>query len=162
MARGGGEGECNGELVVCEGESDEKRNTTQRIRGMARVNVAERGTAWLSAANPEWESAFENGIRECVTWKVGGAGGGWLAGWMVGWGLGRRSVAVLILGQVTRVGTIHRRRWGGSGAKGGRLEVSNAGWLARNTPPLSLPVYLPTYLPTYPAGLTQNITLQIG
>lgn len=111
-------------------------------------------TAWLSAANPEWESALENGIRECVTWKVGGAGGGWLAGWMVGWGLGRRSVAVLILGQVTRVGTIHRRRWGSGGAKGGGggeggsgLGVSNAGWLARN--PTCLP-YLPTYLPTRP------------
>lgn len=109
---------------------------------MDRVNVGERGTAWLSAANPEWESALENGIRGCVTWKVGGAGGGWLAGW----GLGRRSVAVLILGQVTRVGTIHRRRWGGGDAKGRGLGVSNAGWLARNTP---LPVY-PTYLPTRP------------
>lgn len=40
------------------------------------------------------------------------------------------------------MGTIYRRRWGGSGAKGGGLEVSNAGWLARNTP---LPVS--TYLP---------------
>lgn len=58
--------------------------------------------AWLGAANLEWESALENGVRGCVAWKVGGAGGGWLAGWM---GLGRRSVAVLILGQVTRVGT---------------------------------------------------------
>lgn len=67
---------------------------------------------------------------------------------MVGWGLGRRSVAVLILGQVTRVGTIHRRRWGGGDAKGGGLGVSNVGWLVRNTP---LPVYS-TYLPTYLPG----------
>lgn len=75
--------------MVCEGESDEKRNTTVD-RGMDRVNVGERGTAWLSAANPEWESALENGIRGCVTWKVGGAGGGWLAGWSDGgWGGGR-------------------------------------------------------------------------
>lgn len=64
------------------------------------------GLAWLGAANPEWESALENGVRGCVTWKVGGAGGGWLAGWLDGrMGSGRRSVAVLILGQVTRVGT---------------------------------------------------------
>jgi len=35
-------------------------------------------TAWLlDAANPEWESALENGVRGCVAWKVGGAGGGW-------------------------------------------------------------------------------------
>ena len=55
-----------------------------------RMNVGERGTAWLSAANPEWESALENGIRGCVTWKVGGAEGGWLAGWSDGgWGGGR-------------------------------------------------------------------------
>lgn len=42
----------------------------------------------VEAANPEWESALENGKRGCVAWKVGGAGvGGWLAGW--GWGGGR-------------------------------------------------------------------------
>lgn len=111
--------------------------------------------AWLGAANPEWESALENGVRGCVAWKVGGAGGGWLAGWLDGrMGLGRRSVAVLILGQVTRVGTtgaagVVTRRAARTGGDG--LGVSNAGWLARNTP-----------LHTYPAGLTQNITLQIG
>lgn len=67
-----------------------ERETQRWIRGMDRVNVAERGTTWLSAANPEWESALENGTRGCVTWKVGGAGGGWLAGWSDGgWGGGR-------------------------------------------------------------------------
>jgi len=86
------------------------------------------GAAWLlDAANPEWESALENGVRGCVAWKVGGAGGGWT-------GLGRRSaVAVLILGQVTRGwgGPRGRRRRGG----GGRIPgTSDAEWLARNTP----------------------------
>lgn len=102
-------------------------------------------TAWLSAANPEWESALENGIRECVTWKVGGAGGGWLAGW-----LGRRSVAVLILGQVTRVGTIHRRRWGGGGAKGGGGREWTGGEQRRMVGAKPYLSTLPTYLPTRP------------
>lgn len=66
----------------CEGESDGKRNTAEDSGvGMGGT------TAWLGAANPEWESASENGVRGCVAWKVGGAGGGWLAGW--GWGGGR-------------------------------------------------------------------------
>lgn len=40
-------------------------------------------TGWKSgseAANPEWESALENGKRGCVAWKVGGARYGWLDG----------------------------------------------------------------------------------
>lgn len=71
--------------------------------------------------------------------------GGWLA-WM---GLGRRSVAVLILGQVTRVGTIHRRRRGGGGAKGyGRKGIG--GEQCRMVGAKHTPICLSTYLPIRP------------
>jgi len=117
---------------------------------MARETTVDSGDRWGECERKG------NGVAQCCEPRMGIGTREWykgvrnvesrwgrrVAGWMVGWGLGRRSVAVLILGQVTRVGTIHRRRWGGGGAKSEGLGVSNAGWLARNTP---LPVY-PTYL----------------
>lgn len=119
-------------------------------------------------------STRENGVRGCVAWKVGGAGvAGWLAGWMAwlaGWMvLGRRSVAVLILGQVTRVGTTStgaivggRGWWWHEGLR--RRTGSEQCWMvgAKHTPTLP---YLPTSTYHYlfwTAGLTQNIVLQIG
>lgn len=125
----------------CEGESDGKRNTAEDS-GDGMGGEGDDGVARCC------EPRMGIGIREwCKRMRSveGRWGRGWLAGWM---GLGRRSVAVLILGQVTRVGTIHRRRRDGGGAKGyGRKGVG--GEQCRMVGAKHTPAYLSTYLRTY-------------
>lgn len=113
------------------------------------MNVGERGNGVAQCCEPRMgigTREWYKGVRNVESrW-----GRGWLAGWMVGWGLGRRSVAVLILGQVTRVGTIHRRRWGGGGAKGGGGREWTGGEQRRMVGAKPYLSTLPTYLPTRP------------
>lgn len=137
----------------CEGESHGKRNTAEDSGGW--VEGMEEGDDGVARC---CEPRMGIGIREWCK-RMRSVEGRWgRGGWLAWMGLGRRSVAVLILGQVTRVGTIHRRRRGGGGAKGYGRRKGVEGEQCRMVGAKHTPICLPTY----PAGLTQNIILQIG